>query len=98
MSLTVETGETETSVEHKKSGLSKKKSGKTKPTKTDGTSVTLSMGHTKNIGNFESVKIEVGVTIPTTQKDIEKAYKLAKGWCDKKLTELIDEVEDSLDG
>ena len=98
MSLTVETGETETSVEHKKSGLSKKKSGKTKPVETDGTEVRLAMGHTKNIGNFESVKIEVGVTIPTTKKNTEKAYKLAKNWCDAKLTELIGEVEDSLDG
>lgn len=98
MGLTVESGITETSVEHKKSGLSKKKSGKTKPTKTDGTRVTLSMGHTKNIGNFESVKVEVGVTIPCTMQGMDKAYKIANNWCDLKLTELINEVEEALDG
>lgn len=98
MTIKVATGKTQASASHKKSGYSKTKSGKTKPVKTDGTEVHLILGHTKNIGNYESVKVEVGVTLPTTIDKLEKSFKMANTWCDLKLTELINDVEEALDG
>lgn len=65
----------------------------TQPMQTDGTLVGFKIGHTKNLGNYESVRVEVSLVLPTYMENVEKAYKVAKDWADEKLTEAIDEIE-----
>lgn len=86
-------GETKTEVKMP-TGVTKEKQGTTKQAyETDGTLVYCKLGHTKNLGNYESVRIEVGVTLPTVINMMDEAFDLSQKWCDKKLTELIEEVE-----
>lgn len=58
--------------------------------------VTFSMGHTKNLGNYESVKINVAVTLPSNTDELDTAFEFAQEWVDDKLTKVLEEVEDSL--
>lgn len=93
MTVTYEKGETKTEVKMP-TGVVQEKSGTTEQSyQTDGTLVYCKLGHTKNLGNFESVRIEVGVTLPTRAKLIDESFDLANKWCDAKLTELVEEVE-----
>lgn len=62
--------------------------------------VNVSMGLTKNLGNYESLKIQIGITIPClpTGEDIEATYEQAKAWVDEKVSEVNAEVEVSTGG
>lgn len=60
--------------------------------------VTISMGLTRNLGNYESVKLHVGVTLPCapTSEDIDATYQEGKGWVDARINQLNQELTDSL--
>ena len=60
--------------------------------------VSVSMGVTRNVGNYESVKIHVGITLPCapTSDDIDATYNEAKGWVDARVEQINQEVTDSL--
>lgn len=60
--------------------------------------VNVSMGLTRNIGNYESVRIHVGVTLPCAPdaKVVEETYKEAKAWVDTKVSEVNQEVTEEL--
>lgn len=93
MAIKYEKGETKTEVK-KPTGVTEEKHGTTKDAYvTDGTLVYCKMGHTKNLGNYESIRIEVGVTLPSQHDAIDDAFGLAQKWCDGKLAEIIEEVE-----
>lgn len=49
--------------------------------------VFVSGGMTMNQGNYESAKITVGITVPTTKDDLESAYDWASDWMSEKLAE-----------
>lgn len=53
--------------------------------------VKVLLGHTKNLGNYESLRIEVGVEIPCapTLEAVELAYEEAVKWVDDKLEKKI---------
>lgn len=57
--------------------------------------VTVALGYTRNMGNFESLRVDIGLEVsgrgnPTVTFD--KAY----GWTEKKLMEKVSEVEEEL--
>lgn len=55
--------------------------------------VKVTMGHTKNLGNFESLRIEVGIEVPCDNEKevIEATYESAFKWVDDKVAEKITE-------
>jgi uncharacterized Fe-S cluster-containing radical SAM superfamily protein len=85
-------GEATVSVKNKQGGEMLSTTS-TAPLHTDGTLVGFKMGYTKNLGNYESVRVEVSLVLPTYTENVEHAYKVAKDWADKKLTEAVDEIE-----
>lgn len=60
--------------------------------------VTMSMGLTKNMGDYNSLKFHVGITIPCppTAEDIDATYSEAKGWVEDKVNLINAEVEEQL--
>lgn len=85
-------GESTISVKHKQGGETVEKTT-TEPLHTDGTLVGFKMGYTKNLGNYESVRVEVSLVLPTYTENVEHAYKVAKDWADEKLSEAVEEIE-----
>jgi hypothetical protein len=57
--------------------------------------VTIELSHTKNLGNYQSAKLTVGLSVPTniSVDALDKTFEYAKTWCDVKLTALIDEID-----
>ncbi len=55
--------------------------------------VSYEVGRTINLGNFENVKISVGIDINTDTDSVDKDYVRAKKWVEKKLTEEEDKWE-----
>ena len=53
-------------------------------------SVEVGISHTKNIGNYESLKFHVGITLPCAPEKADAAYQLAGNWCQEKLENLVD--------
>lgn len=61
------------------------------------TSVTVSLAFTRNLGNFESVKINLGVTDDVREGEtVEDATNRVYKFVERKLTEKTDEVENEL--
>lgn len=57
--------------------------------------VHIDFGMTKNLGNYESLKFNVGITIPCepTAEDIDATYHEARAWVDDKVNSINEEVE-----
>ena len=60
--------------------------------------VGIELSRTINLGNYESLKMQVSVQLPCDVSDIDKVYTQAKDWVDGKLTELNEEIETELKG
>lgn len=58
-------------------------------------SVGLSMGLTKNMGDYENLKVQVSLWLPCAPdaEEIEGTYIAAKEWVDEKIQALNDEIE-----
>lgn len=48
---------------------------------------------TVNLGNYESAKIDVGITMPTTKDDLVSAYEFASDWVSEKIKEVTDSMK-----
>lgn len=55
-----------------------------------------SLTYTKNLGNYESLKVEVRISMPCKVEEIDQVFAIEKNWVDTKLAELVAEVEDKL--
>lgn len=53
--------------------------------------VGFGIARTINLGNFESVKVQVDIHVPSevTEDEIEGNYEFAKGWCEEKMDEIV---------
>jgi len=58
--------------------------------------VGLVLSHTKNLGNFESVRVEVRLDMPAYPEEIDPIFDHIKKWCDSKLTDVISDINESL--
>jgi hypothetical protein len=67
--------------------------------KTEPARVNLKYGLTMNMGNYESVRVDVGVDIPCYIEEIDEAYKKAQDFVIKKINQEKAEVkgEESFD-
>lgn len=53
---------------------------------------------TINLGNFESAKIGVSVTVPCYVEEVDKAYEFAQAWAEERLTKERDMVTSGRNG
>lgn len=53
--------------------------------------VGISLSYTKNLGDFNSVKVEVSLHMPCepTKKDVNKTAKRVEDWVNDKMEELV---------
>lgn len=49
------------------------------------------LSHTKNLGNYESLKVDVSLYMPskTDKKSLNKTFKKLQNWCDNKMDEVL---------
>lgn len=61
------------------------------------TSVTATLNYTRNLGNYESVKVNVGVTDDVRDNEtVDIAFERVYAFVEKKLLEKVDEIESEL--
>lgn len=55
---------------------------------------------TTNIGNYESVKIEISLNYPSPpdEDSVTETFNNVKDWVDKRLSQIIEELEAASDG
>jgi len=60
--------------------------------------VKVEIGLTRNLGNFESLRISVGITLPCANdgNEVDATYAEAKAWCDQRIEQINDEVTEEL--
>ena len=56
--------------------------------------VTFACGVTRNMGNYESLRMEVRVTLPCYVEEIDDVYLTAKEWVDERLNKELSELAD----
>jgi hypothetical protein len=68
----------------------------TEPISTPAT-INVSSGITLNLGNYESLRVDVGITLPCkpTKKDVEDTYAKALQFVEEKLAEQVAEIRAS---
>jgi hypothetical protein len=60
---------------------------------TDGMAITVEGGRTINLGNYESARIGVSVTVPCDKDTLNDAYEFATEWVSGKIVEAITAVK-----
>jgi len=57
--------------------------------------IEVSVGLTRNMGDYESIKFHVGITMPSAMDadEIEETYTSAKNWVDEKVNEMNAEID-----
>jgi hypothetical protein len=57
--------------------------------------VEISVGLTRNLGNYESLKFNVGISIPCSlnEEDINETFDQGKAWVDEKVNAINSEVD-----
>lgn len=48
------------------------------------------LGRKVNLGNYESLSVEVSLHVPAGQEEVEEAFAAAREWVEAKLTEALD--------
>ena len=66
----------------------------------DVSSVSLRLGYTHNLGNYESLRLDVGCTIPCDNNDDARnlAFSKAEKFCDDHMVELQNQVLNQNEG
>ncbi len=59
--------------------------------------VGMKVGMTKNLGNYESVRVDISLYMPCLTDDvsISETFDLIENWCDLKMQGIVKEYEDS---
>jgi hypothetical protein len=55
--------------------------------------VNVSGGQTVNLGNYESAKIQVSLTVPCTKETLDDAYEFASSWVSERLEVVMKQVK-----
>ena len=56
---------------------------------TNGMSITVEGGRVINLGNYETARVGVTITVPCTKETLDEAYNYATGWVSDKITEAL---------
>lgn len=60
--------------------------------------VGFKLGHTINLGNYESLRVDVDVHIPCYTNEIDEVFDYAKGWVEEKFEEVMKEINENVQG
>lgn len=90
-------GEGTTLSQNKKTGTEVEKKSATQAVETDGTLVGFKVGHTMNLGNYESAKFEVWLVLPSTVGSVDEDFKICQEWADEKLAEVVEEAKKEIE-
>jgi hypothetical protein len=60
---------------------------------TDGHKLYVSGSRTINLGNYESVKISVGLEVPTTKAGLSDMYEFATDWVSERLQAAVHQLK-----
>ena len=60
---------------------------------TNGMKVTIEGSHTVNLGNYESARIGVSLTIPCSPENLEEAYSWGLDWCGKRIQKEVNSAK-----
>ena len=55
-------------------------------------SVGFEASYTHNLGNYQSAKVAVSLTVPCPHGEIDDVYDLAKSWVDSRMEQVIEEL------
>lgn len=55
--------------------------------------VGFAAGFTKNLGDFNSVKVQVMLNVPCAHDEIEATFEFNRDWVDAKIDELWEDIE-----
>lgn len=64
---------------------------------TEPAKVEVSLGLTLNLGNFESARISVGVTVPCYKEETDAAYEWAKNWVSERTRREVESIRNKED-
>lgn len=59
---------------------------------TEPAKVSVDYALTVNLGNYESAKIGVSVTVPCYTEEIDQAYEFAQAWAEERLSKERDQI------
>jgi hypothetical protein len=65
---------------------------------TEPAKVTVEYGLTMNLGDYNSAKLTVSVTVPCYKEEIDDAYEFAQAWAEQRLEETRDVIDASRKG
>lgn len=60
---------------------------------TSGMTITVEGGRTINLGNFESARVGVTITVPCDQAGLNDAYEWATNWVSERIDEAMKEAK-----
>lgn len=60
--------------------------------------VSVNIGVTRNLGNYESVKFSVQLSMPCDPSDVDSTFNEAKGWVDSRVELINQEITAQLEG
>lgn len=55
----------------------------------NGMSITVEGGRVMNLGNFETARVGVSITVPCSKDSLEEAYEYATTWVSEKIEEAV---------
>lgn len=60
---------------------------------TDGMSITVEGGRVINLGNYETARVGVSITVPCTKDTLDESYEFATEWVSQKITEAVNSAQ-----
>lgn len=59
---------------------------------TEPAKVSVGMGLTLNLGNYEAARIDVSLFVPCYREEADEAYKYAHGWVEGRLAAEVEDI------
>jgi hypothetical protein len=66
-----------------------------RPFVTSPATISVKAGFTKNLGSYESARVDVFLSMPCYSEEIDDVYEQVKGWVDARVEKLWLEFEDA---
>lgn len=60
--------------------------------------VNFSLGHTKNLGNYESLKTHISLSMPCYPTEVDMIADYCKEWVNDRMEKLQEELDEELNG
>lgn len=60
--------------------------------RTEPAKVSIAMGLTLNLGNFETARVDVSITVPCYREESDGAYSYARSWVEDRLQAEVDDI------